>query len=72
MNFLEEGGANPKGGDTNLLFCTNFPKSCMKMKMAKMLTLVPYGPLVAKLLHILVEEVPSFDLSGVQSKSVKK
>ena len=29
------------------------------------------GPLVAKLFHILVEEVISFEMSGVTSKSVK-
>ena len=29
------------------------------------------GPLVVKLLHILVEEVMSFEMSGVTSKSVK-
>ena len=29
------------------------------------------GPLVAKLFHILVEEVMSFEMSGLTSKSVK-
>ena len=29
------------------------------------------GPLVAKLFHILVEEVISFEMSGLTSKSVK-
>ena len=30
-----------------------------------------YRPLVAKLFHILVEEVISFEMSGLTSKSVK-
>ena len=28
----EGGGANPKGGEENLLFRPNFPKNCRKMK----------------------------------------
>ena len=30
--FPKGGGANPQGGDVNLLFGQKFPENCMKMK----------------------------------------